>query len=106
MSQLRTNAPHLLAPLAIGISGQMHGEVLADEAGKPLSTVRLWCDHRNADEGALLTGILETKIPKRQTCARFFWTAKNHVDLARQVRHITTPAGWTAYRLTGFWNLG
>ena len=32
---------------AIGISGQMHGEVLADTSGASLGSARLWCDSRN-----------------------------------------------------------
>ena len=33
--------------LAIGISGQMHGEVLTNKDGEPVSPARLWCDGRN-----------------------------------------------------------
>lgn len=41
--------------LALGISGQMHGEVLADAAGQPVGPARLWCDGRNEAEGHELT---------------------------------------------------
>ena len=41
--------------LAIGISAQMHGEVLADELGRSLGPARLWCDGRNEAEGHELT---------------------------------------------------
>ena len=92
--------------LAIGISGQMHGEVLIDSTGKNLGPVRLWCDARNEQEGQELTRIFNTKIPKRSTCARFLWTCRNRPDRAKITRHITTPAGWIAHRLTGQWTLG
>ena len=40
---------------AIGISGQMHGEVLADAEGNAIGPARLWCDARNEAEGDELT---------------------------------------------------
>ena len=48
---------------AIGISGQMHGEVLVDAAGVPLAAARLWCDGRNEAEGHELTTLFDTKVP-------------------------------------------
>ena len=111
MKQLRTTLASVSWQiLAVGISGQMHGEVLVgDNTATPtqaLAPVRLWCDARNADTGDELTALLQTKVPKRSTTARFLWTARNRPDLAAQTRHITTPAGWCAARLTGEWNLG
>ena len=92
--------------LAIGISGQMHGEVLANENGELVGPARLWCDSRNEIEGEELTKRLGTKFPKRMTSVRWLWTIRNQPEKARHVRHITTPAGWIAYRLTGSWSLG
>jgi sugar (pentulose or hexulose) kinase len=92
--------------LAIGISGQMHGEVLANENGELVGPARLWCDSRNEIEGEELTKHLGTKCPKRMTSVRWLWTIRNQPEKARHVRHITTPAGWIAYRLTGSWSLG
>jgi sugar (pentulose or hexulose) kinase len=91
---------------AIGISGQMHGEVLADELGRSLGPARLWCDARNEAEGHELTDQLGVKMPKRITAARWLWTIRNQPEKAAKVAHITTPAGWIAFRLTGRWNLG
>jgi len=92
--------------LAIGISGQMHGEVLANENGELVGPARLWCDSRNEIEGEELTKRLGTKCPKRMTSVRWLWTIRNQPEKAKHVRHITTPAGWIAYRLTGSWSLG
>ncbi|MBT6918428.1 MAG: hypothetical protein HN985_01780 [Planctomycetaceae bacterium] len=92
--------------LAIGISGQMHGEVLANENGELVGPARLWCDSRNEIEGEELTKHLGTKCPKRMTSVRWLWTIRNQPEKAKHVRHITTPAGWIAYRLTGSWSLG
>ncbi|MCE2726446.1 MAG: hypothetical protein LW698_06665 [Planctomycetaceae bacterium] len=92
--------------LAIGISGQMHGEVLADAAGAPLGPARLWCDGRNEAEGHELTERLGVKMPKRITAARWLWTIRNQPEKAARTAHITTPAGWIAHLLTGGWTLG
>ncbi len=94
------------AILAIGISGQMHGEVLADEQGTAIGPARLWCDSRNEAEGLELTHAFGTKMPKRITAARWLWTTRNRGDWARRAKRMTTPGGWLAYRLTGKWNLG
>ncbi len=92
--------------LAIGVSGQMHGEVLADEQGQPVGPVRLWCDSRNSAEEAELTAALGVKMPKRMTAVRWLWTTRNQPNQAAAARHLTTPAGWLSYQLTGQWNLG
>lgn len=105
MEQVHRSVPNMDVR-AIGISGQMHGEVLADEAGQSLGPVRLWCDSRNEAEGHELTQATGTKFAKRATAARFLWTIRNRPERAAKTRHITTPAGWLAYKLTGEWNLG
>ncbi|MFZ4733957.1 MAG: FGGY family carbohydrate kinase [Pirellulales bacterium] len=94
------------AVAAIGISGQMHGEVLCAADGAPLVPARLWCDGRNEAEGEELTGRLGVKMPKRITAARWLWTLRHRPDVARRTAHLTTPAGWIAHRLTGRWRLG
>lgn len=91
---------------AIGISGQMHGEVLLDSAGVPLAAVRLWCDGRNEGEGHELTRTLDTKVPKRMTAARWLWTIRNQPEKAVRTARLTTPAGWIAHVLTGGFTLG
>ena len=107
MQDLRTKlAGEEVDVVAIGISGQMHGEVLVDEAGDALSPARLWCDSRNEQEGHELTERFGVKMPKRATGTRWLWTIRNQSDKAKQVRYITTPAGWISYQLTGEWTLG
>ncbi|MFM9011143.1 MAG: FGGY family carbohydrate kinase [Planctomycetota bacterium] len=91
---------------AIGISGQMHGEVLVDSAGVPLAAARLWCDGRNEAEGHELTQALDTKVPKRMTAARWLWTIRHQPEKAARTARITTPAGWIAHVLTGGFALG
>lgn len=92
--------------LAIGISGQMHGEVLADEQGRCLGPARLWCDSRNEAEGQELTNLFGVKMPKRATASRWLWTVRHQAQKAERARHMTTPAGWISQALTGQWTLG
>ena len=106
MSDLRAKLDSEIEVLGIGISGQMHGEVLADSDGNSLGAARLWCDSRNEAEGDELTEAFGVKMPKRITAARWLWTVRNRKDLALRAQHITTPAGWLAFRLTGQWKLG
>ncbi len=95
-----------LSVRAIGISGQMHGEVLANAAGDVLGPARLWCDGRNESEGHELTNKLGVKCPKRMTAVRWLWTIRNQPQKVRDVAHITTPSGWLGHQLTGDWFLG
>ena len=106
MEDLREKLGQPFEVLAIGISGQMHGEVLVGNDGKALKPARLWCDARNGDEGDELTAKLGVKMPKRITAARWLWTLRNLPDVASRTERITTPGGWIASQLTGEWNLG
>ena len=52
-ARLRAAAPQAFAAIrAIGLSGQMHGAVLLDEANRPLRPCILWNDGRAAVESA------------------------------------------------------
>ncbi len=95
-----------LQVLAIGISGQMHGEVMVGPSSHTPPPARLWCDSRNETEAEELTQLLGVKMPKRITAARWLWSLRNRPELTAQTQHLTTPGGWLAHRLTGEWNLG
>ena len=91
---------------AVGISGQMHGEVLVGDTCEPVCPARLWCDARNEAEGAELTGLFGVKVPKRMTVARWLWTIRNRPGQAALTARLVTPAGWIAHRLTGGFAIG
>jgi len=86
---------------AIGISGQMHGEVQITDPSGTARPARLWCDSRNEQEEQDLTRALGVKMPKRMTAVRWLWTWRNHPQRAADTMALTTPGGWLAYRLTG-----
>jgi sugar (pentulose or hexulose) kinase len=109
MQQLRDNLQKIgrrLDVAAIGISGQMHGEVqIVDSSGTARNT-RLWCDARNDDEERELTALLNVKMPKRMTAVRWLWSLRNRGASTNEVCQLTTPGGWLTRRLTGQHILG
>lgn len=94
--------------VAIGIAGQMHGQVLVDSQGQTLGTVRLWCDSRNQREAETVSDWfgMTVSLPKRITVARWLWSIRNQPDIAKQTSFMTTPAGWLSFRLTNTKALG
>jgi sugar (pentulose or hexulose) kinase len=111
LSALRSASASLSIPpttviSAVGIVGQMHGEVLCDESGAPVGPARLWCDARNAAEGEQLTALFGVKVPTRLTAARYLYTLRTAPEKAEAAARLTTPAGFLAYHLTGAWVLG
>ena len=89
--------------VAVGVVGQMHGQVMVDRQGSVLGSVRLWCDSRNADEAQEISdwfSISTVPLPKRLTAARWLWTMKYQPELAQTTDFLTTPAGWLSFLLT------
>ncbi len=106
MDDLRRQIKGAWEVLAIGISGQMHGEVIVAANGEVLGTARLWCDGRNSEEAIELTERLGVKMPKRMTAVRWLATCRHDPARSSQAAYLTTPAGWLGHRLTGDWTLG
>ncbi len=94
----------------IGLTGQMHGLVLLDEAGNVLRPAILWNDQR--------TGAQCDEIRKRLgkkhliqvtgndaltgfTAPKILWVQENEPDLWQRTRHILLPKDYVRYRLTG-----
>ena len=94
----------------IGLTGQMHGLVLLDKAGKVLRPAILWNDQRTqtqCDEiykrvgknefiqitgNAALTGFTAPKI---------LWVKENEPEIYAQIAHILLPKDYVRYMLTG-----
>lgn len=97
--------------VAIGVSGQQHGFVPLDEQGKPLYSVKLWCDTATAaeceeltkaagGEAALLaeTGLL--MLPG-YTAPKILWLKKHKPEQFSRLRHVLLPHDYINYLLTG-----
>ncbi len=93
----------------IGISYQMHGLVLLDEAGEVLRPAIIWCDSRAVEAGAELTDMLEESycfdhllnVPGNFTAAKLKWVIDNEPELFERVHHFMLPGDYLAYRMTG-----
>src|SRR5512139_2048069 len=95
---------------AVGLTGQMHGLVLLDEAGNVLRPAILWNDQRTQAEcdeiharigrekfiqitgNVALTGFTAPKI---------LWVRENEPDVFSKGRHVLLPKDYIRYKLTG-----
>ena len=93
---------------AIGLSGQMHGAVLLDDAGRVLRPAMLWNDGRAHAECAALTRALPeigmiAGVPPLPglTAPKFPWLARHEPHILGAVRHVLMPKDYLGYRLHG-----
>ncbi len=95
---------------AIGLTGQMHGLVLLDEAGEVLRSAILWndqrtqaqCDqiHQQIGKQAFLqiTGNLSLT---GFTASKILWVREHEPEVFKRVKHILLPKDYIRYRLSG-----
>jgi len=94
---------------AIGLTGQMHGLVLLDEAGEFLRPAILWNDQRT---GAQCDDI-RRRLGKEQliqitgndaltgfTAPKILWVQQEEPEVWQAVRHILLPKDYIRYKLT------
>ena len=94
----------------IGLTGQMHGLVLLDEAGRVLWPCIMWNDQRTAAQCAEI----ERKVGREKlielagkpaltgfTAGKVLWVRENEPDIHRRARHVLLPKDYVRYRLTG-----
>ena len=95
---------------AIGLTGQMHGLVLLDEAGKVLRPAILWNDQRTGDQcdeirrrmgKAHLIQITGNDALTGFTAPKVLWVQENERAVYAKARHILLPKDYIRYRLTG-----
>lgn len=94
----------------VGLSGQMHGLVMLDAAGRVLRRSIIWCDQRTGREvedlNALagpdkLREITANPAMTGFTAAKLLWVRKHQPELYRQCAHVLLPKDFLRYRLTG-----
>ncbi|MDP8917913.1 MAG: xylulokinase [Pseudomonadota bacterium] len=109
IEQLRTENPAALADVrGIGLSGQMHGAVLLDDAGRPLRPAILWNDGRSFREAQELReqhpelshamGVIP--MPGF-TAPKLLWLARHEPETFRAVRKVLLPKDYIRLKLTG-----
>jgi xylulokinase len=95
---------------AVGLTGQMHGLILLDEAGNVLRPAILWNDQRTQSQcdeihqrigkdkfiqitgNVALTGFTAPKI---------LWVKENEPEVYAKVKHVLLPKDYIRYKLTG-----
>lgn len=94
----------------IGLSGQMHGLVMLDEAGEVIRPSIIWCDQRTGKECEEITALVGaerliaiTANPALTgfTASKILWVRNNEPENYARCRHILLPKDYIRYRLTG-----
>lgn len=94
---------------AIGLTGQMHGLVLLDEAGKILRPAILWNDQRTQSQ----CDEIHQKIGKEKfiqisgnvaltgfTAPKILWVKENEPEIYKLTKHVLLPKDYIRYKLT------
>ncbi len=95
---------------AIGLTGQMHGLVLLDQAGNVLRPAILWNDQRTGpqcDEMRRRLGkerliqITGNDALPGFTAPKILWVQQNEPEVYAKARHILLPKDYIRFKLTG-----
>jgi xylulokinase len=94
---------------AIGLTGQMHGAVLLDEAGTVLRPAILWNDQRTAEAcdeirravgRERLIAITGNDALTGFTAPKLVWVRDQEPEVWARVRHVLLPKDFVRFRLT------
>lgn len=93
----------------VGFSGQMHGLVLADEAGRPLRPAILWADSRSSVQAARMAAEFEPSDLARLGSAAVAgfaattaaWVSEHEPDVLARAASALQPKDWLRETLGG-----
>jgi xylulokinase len=95
---------------AVGLSGQMHGLVLVDDAGSPLRSAIIWSDARSGTQVAQWQNRLDASAVERQcgfpvstgmAAVSLAWVRDHEPDVYRRARAALMPKDYIRFKLTG-----
>jgi xylulokinase len=95
---------------AIGLSGQMHGLVILDEAGEVIRPSLIWCDQRSQRQVDFINETLGQEnvlaftanpVLTGFTLPKLLWVRDNEPQHFDRVRKVLLPKDYVRYRLTG-----
>ncbi len=95
---------------AVGLTGQMHGLVLLDDAAEVLRPAILWNDQRTADAcdairtrvgAARLIEVAGNDALTGFTAPKLMWVRDHEPDVYARIVHVLLPKDYVRYRLTG-----
>jgi xylulokinase len=96
--------------VCIGLSGQMHGAVLLNEAGDVLRPSLIWCDQRTETECRWLDETvgrdrllrLTSNPPLTNfTLTKLLWVRTHEPDVWKHVRQVLLPKDYVRFRMSG-----
>lgn len=95
----------------IGFSGQMHGLVILDDAGKSLRRSLIWNDQRTARQAAdieaavggakKLIELVGNPAMTSYTLTKLLWVRRHEPRIYDRIRHMLLPKDYIRLRLTG-----
>ena len=109
IDRLQQDHPAELAAVrGIGLSGQMHGATLLDQADRPLRPAILWNDTRSDEQCAALT----ERLPELHnisgnlampgfTAPKLLWVAQHEPELFRRICSVLLPKDYLRLCLSG-----
>lgn len=86
---------------AIGFSGMMHGYLPFDAHGNLLVPFRTWRNTMTAQAVEKLTALFQFNIPQRWSIAHLYQAILNKEPHVKDIRFLTTLAGYVHWKLTG-----
>ena len=97
-------------PAAVGLSGQMHGLVVLDDAGRVLRPAILWNDQRTGAECAeieqriglaRLIELTGNRALTGFTAPKLLWLRRHEPDRYERIAQVLLPKDYVRFRLTG-----
>ena len=94
----------------IGLSGQMHGLVLLDEAQEVIRPALIWCDQRSQRQVDFINSTVQPEKVLRSianpmltgfTLPKLLWVRDNEPQKFASVRKMLLPKDYVRFRLTG-----
>ena len=86
---------------AIGISAMMHGYLPFDAEDRLLVPFRTWRNTITGEAAEKLTEAFSFNMPQRWSLSHLYQAMLNGESHVRDIRFLTTLAGWIHFRLTG-----
>jgi len=95
--------------IAIGISYQMHGMVIVDQADKVLRNSIIWCDSRASQYGDKAYNQLGADFcnshylntPGNFTASKLAWVKEHEPENFSKIKHLLLPGDYVSFQFTG-----
>src|SRR4029077_5614634 len=106
LAQTNTNAGEIAA---IGLSGQMHGLVILDDAGEVVRPALIWCDQRTEGECRAITervgakrliDLVANPALTGFTLPKIWWVRAHEPENWSRVRSVMLPKDYVRFKLT------